>query len=83
MWIEADDFMENAPPDYYRLALGPGGTAGQPVRLRYGYVIRAHSVVKDNAGTIVEVHAEYLPETKAGLPARAASRLEPRSTGWQ
>ena len=55
---------ENAPPDYYRLALGPGGTAGQPVRLRYGYVIRAHSVVKDNAGTIVEVHAEYLPKPK-------------------
>jgi len=65
MWIEAEDFMENAPPDYYRLALGPGG-AGQPVRLRYGYVIKAHSVVKDNAGSIVEVHAEYLPETKSG-----------------
>ena len=72
MWIEADDFMENAPPDYYRLALGPGGTAGQPVRLRYGYVIRAHSVVKDNAGTIVEVHAEYLPETKSGSPGASS-----------
>ena len=67
MWIEADDFMENAPPDYYRLALGPGG-AGQPVRLRYGYVIRAHSVVKDEAGNVIEVHAEYLPETKSGSP---------------
>ena len=67
MWIEAEDFMDNAPPDYYRLALGPGG-AGQPVRLRYGYVIRAHSVVKDKAGNVVEVHAEYLPETKSGSP---------------
>jgi glutaminyl-tRNA synthetase len=65
MWIEADDFMDNAPADYYRLALGPGG-AGQPVRLRYGYVIRAHSVVRNTAGEIIEVHAEYLPETKSG-----------------
>ncbi|MBA2548009.1 MAG: glutamine--tRNA ligase, partial [Burkholderiaceae bacterium] len=52
----------------YRLALGPGGSAGQPVRLRYGYVIRAHSVVKNDAGAITEVHAEYLPETKSGSP---------------
>ena len=66
MWIEADDFSEQASPDYYRLALGPGGSAGQPVRLRYSYVVRAHSVVKDNAGNITEVHAEYLPETKSG-----------------
>ena len=68
LWIEADDFMENAPADYYRLALGPGGSAGQPVRLRYGYVIRAHSVVKNHAGAITAVHAEYLPETKSGSP---------------
>ena len=68
MWIEAEDFMDNAPPDFYRLALGPGGGAGQPVRLRYGYVIRAHRVVKDTAGAITEVHAEYLPETKSGSP---------------
>jgi len=67
MWIEADDFTEHAPPDYYRLALGPGG-AGQPVRLRYGYVVRAHSVVKNDAGEVIEVHAEYLPETKSGSP---------------
>ena len=68
MWIEADDFMESAPRDYYRLTLGAGGTAGQPVRLRHSYVIRAHSVVKDNAGNVIEVHAEYLPETKSGSP---------------
>jgi len=35
-------------------------------------VIRAHSVVKDNAGTIVEVHAEYLPETKSGSPGASS-----------
>jgi len=68
LWIEADDFMDNAPADFYRLALGPGGTPGQPVRLRYGYVIRATGVVKNSAGEVVEVHAEYLPETKSGTP---------------
>ncbi|MBA2413533.1 MAG: glutamine--tRNA ligase [Burkholderiaceae bacterium] len=66
MWIEAEDFMEQAPPDYYRLALGPAGTAGQPVRLRYGYVIKAHSVIKDADSKIIEVRAEYLPATKSG-----------------
>ena len=38
------------------------------MRLRYGYVIRAHSVVNDEAGNVLEVHAEYLPETKSGSP---------------
>jgi glutaminyl-tRNA synthetase len=68
LWIEADDFMDNAPADYFRLALGPGGTPGQPVRLRYGYVIRATHVLKNGAGEVVEVHAEYLPQTKSGTP---------------
>ncbi|MEP6608173.1 MAG: glutamine--tRNA ligase [Burkholderiaceae bacterium] len=77
LWIEADDFMEDAPPDYFRLALGPEGAPGQPVRLRYGYVIRAHSVVKDAAGNIVEVRAEYLPETKSGSPG--ANRVKTRA----
>jgi glutaminyl-tRNA synthetase len=68
LWIEADDFMDNAPADYFRLALGPEGSPGQPVRLRYGYVIRATGVVKDDAGEVVEVHAEYLPGTMSGSP---------------
>jgi glutaminyl-tRNA synthetase len=54
--------------DFYRLALGPGGAPGQPVRLRYGYVIRATGVVRNSAGEVTEVHAEYLPETKSGTP---------------
>jgi glutaminyl-tRNA synthetase len=68
LWIDADDFMENAPADYFRLALGPNGTPGQPVRLRYGYVIRATSVLKNSAGNIIEIHADYLPQTKSGTP---------------
>jgi glutaminyl-tRNA synthetase len=70
LWIEADDFMENAPADYFRLALGKDGAPGNPVRLRYAYVIRATSVEKDAAGSITAVHAEYLPETKSGSPGQ-------------
>ena len=70
LWIEADDFIENAPADYFRLALGKDGAPGQPVRLRYAYVIRATKVEKDAAGNIAAVHAEYLPETKSGSPGQ-------------
>ncbi|MCS6943937.1 MAG: glutamine--tRNA ligase [Sutterellaceae bacterium] len=71
LWIEADDFMENPPPDYFRLS--PGAL----VRLRYAYVVRATAVEKDAAGRIVAVHAEYLPETKSGTPG--ASRVKTRA----
>ncbi len=68
LWIEADDVMENAPADFFRLTLGKGGAPGQPVRLRNAYVVRATSVEKDSTGQIVAVHAEYLPDTKSGTP---------------
>jgi glutaminyl-tRNA synthetase len=70
LWIEADDFMENAPKDYFRLALGNDGAPGNPVRLRFAYVVRATSVEKDAAGHITAVHAEYLPETRSGSPGQ-------------
>ena len=70
LWIEADDFMENAPADYFRLALGNDGAPGQPVRLRYAYVIRPTRVEKNAAGEVTTVHAEYLPETKSGSPGQ-------------
>jgi glutaminyl-tRNA synthetase len=76
LWIEADDFMENAPADYFRLALGPNGAPGQPVRLRYGYVIRATGVLKNSAGEVVEVHAEYLPQTKSGTPGASSVKTK-------
>jgi glutaminyl-tRNA synthetase len=60
LWIEADDFMEEPPADYHRLA--PGRT----VRLRYAYVIRATGVEKNAAGEVTAVHADYLPDTKSG-----------------
>jgi glutaminyl-tRNA synthetase len=69
LWIEADVFMENAPADYFRLALGKDGAPGNPVRLRFAYVIRATSVGKDANGNVT-VHAEYLPETRSGAPGQ-------------
>ncbi len=50
LWIEADDFMADAPPDFFRLTLGKDGAPGQAVRLRQAYVIRATSVERDADG---------------------------------
>jgi glutaminyl-tRNA synthetase len=70
LWIEADDFMEHAPKDYFRLALGKDGAPGNPVRLRFAYVVRATGVEKNAAGNVTAVHAEYLPETRSGAPGQ-------------
>jgi len=60
--IEQDDFMENPPKKFYRLA------PGKEVRLRYGYFIKCASVVKDpNTGQAVELHCTYDPETRSGF----------------
>jgi glutaminyl-tRNA synthetase len=60
LYIERDDFMEVAPPKFYRLA------PGREVRLRYAYFIKCVNAVKDNAGNIVELHCTYDPATKGG-----------------
>jgi glutaminyl-tRNA synthetase len=58
--IEREDFMENPPSKFHRLK--PGGE----VRLRYGYIVKCESVVKDSAGTIQEIHCTYDPQTRSG-----------------
>ncbi len=60
LWIEQDDFMEEAPRKFFRLK--PGGE----VRLRFGYIIRCDEVIKDDAGTVVELHCSYDPDTRSG-----------------
>ena len=61
LYIERDDFMEDPPKKFYRLA------PGREVRLRYGYFITCRSVVKDeDTGEIVEVRCTYDPETRGG-----------------
>jgi glutaminyl-tRNA synthetase len=59
--IEREDFMENPPKDYFRLA------PGREVRLRYGYLVKCVDVVKDPAtGEVVKVQCTYDPETRGG-----------------
>ncbi|MEP7177040.1 MAG: glutamate--tRNA ligase family protein, partial [Gemmatimonadales bacterium] len=60
LWIERDDFMEDPPKKFFRLA------PGREVRLRYGYLVTCTEVVKDAAGEIVEVRATYDPATRGG-----------------
>ncbi len=60
LYIEQDDFREDPPKQFYRLA------PGREVRLRYGYLITCQSVVKDADGNIVELHCTYDPATRGG-----------------
>jgi len=60
IYIEGDDFMENPPRDFYRLA------PGREVRLRYAYFVTCTDVVKDDSGQIVELHCSYDPATRGG-----------------
>lgn len=66
LWIEREDFAEVPPKGYRRLTIPADGSPAKPVRLRYGYVIVPTSAEKNEAGEIVAVHANYLPETKSG-----------------
>jgi len=60
LYIEQDDFMEEAPRKFFRLQ--PGGE----VRLRFAYIIRCDEVIKDEAGEVVELHCSYDPDTRSG-----------------
>lgn len=60
LYIERDDFMEDPPKKYFRLA------PGREVRLRYGYFITCQEVVKDAAGEIIELRCTYDPATRGG-----------------
>jgi glutaminyl-tRNA synthetase len=60
LYIERDDFMEDPPKKFYRLA------PGREVRLRYAYFITCHEVVKDDDGTVIELRCTYDPETRGG-----------------
>lgn len=62
LYIEQEDFMEDAPPKFFRLK--PGGE----VRLKYAYIIKCESIEKDENGTINVIHCTYDPETRSGLP---------------
>lgn len=63
LYIEREDFMEDAPKKYFRM------TPGQEVRLKNAYIVKCTGCQKDENGTVTEVYAEYDPETKSGMPA--------------
>jgi glutaminyl-tRNA synthetase len=60
LYIEQEDFREDPPKQFYRLA------PGREVRLRYGYLITCRDVVKDAEGNVVELRCTYDPETRGG-----------------
>ena len=60
LYIEQDDFREEAPRKFFRLK--PGGE----VRLRYAYIIKCEEVIKDETGTITELRCSYDPDTRSG-----------------
>jgi glutaminyl-tRNA synthetase len=60
LYIEQEDFREDPPKKYFRLA------PGAEVRLKFAYIVKCEEVVKDAAGKIVEVRCSYDPETKSG-----------------
>ncbi len=60
LYIERDDFMEDPPKKFFRLA------PGREVRLRYGYFVTCTEAVKDSSGTVVELRCTYDPATKGG-----------------
>jgi len=62
IFIERDDFMENPPNKFFRLA------PGREVRLKGAYIIKYTGLLKDNKGEVSEVHCTYEPETRSGGP---------------
>jgi glutaminyl-tRNA synthetase len=75
LWIERDDFEENPPKGYFRLA------PGAEVRLRYGYIVKCTGAERDAQGKIVAVHCAYDPDTKSGT-AGAESRKVKGNIHW-
>lgn len=70
VWIEREDFAEIPPKKYFRLF------PGNSVRLKYGYVVTCTGCIKDAEGNIIEVHAEYNPDTKSGTPGSDAVKVK-------
>ena len=74
LWMERDDFMEDAPKKYFRM------TPGQEVRLKNAYIVKCTGCKKDEEGNIIEVYCEYDPESKSGMPG--ASRKVKGTLHW-
>ena len=62
LWMEREDFMEDAPKKYFRM------TPGHEVRLKNAYIVKCTGCKKDENGEITEVYCEYDPNTRSGMP---------------
>ena len=76
IFIERDDFMEEAPKKFFRLSLG------QEVRLKGAYIIKGESVVKDENGNIIEIHCTYDADSKSGSGTEASLRKVKGTLHW-
>ncbi|HRN99653.1 MAG TPA: glutamine--tRNA ligase, partial [Flavobacterium sp.] len=76
LYIEREDFMENAPSKFFRLSIG------REVRLKNAYIIKGENVVKDAAGLITEIHATYDPESLSGSGSEASLRKVSGTLHW-
>ena len=76
LFIERDDFKEDANRKYFRLTLG------KEVRLKNGYIIEGQSVIKDADGTITEIHCRYDPDSKSGSGTEASQRKVKGTIHW-
>jgi glutaminyl-tRNA synthetase len=76
LYIEQEDFKEEANRKFFRLKLG------KEVRLKNAYIIKAEEVVKDEDGTILEVHCTYDPDTKSGSGTEASQRKVKGTLHW-
>ena len=61
LWIEREDFMEDAPKKFFRMA------PGKEVRLKNAYIVKCTGCTKDAEGNIIEIQAEYDPQSKSGM----------------
>lgn len=76
LYIERDDFMEDAPRKFFRLSLG------KEVRLKSAYIIQANDVVKDAAGNIMEIHCTFDPLSRSGSGTPESQRKVKGTLHW-
>jgi len=76
IWIEREDFMEEAPKKFFRLSIG------NEVRLKSAYIIKAERVEKDENGEIKTIFATYDPDTRSGSGSEASQRKVKGTLHW-
>ncbi len=76
LYIEREDFLEEAPAKFFRLSLG------KEVRLKNAYIIKGESVVKDANGNIIEIHVSYDEDSRSGSGSEASQRKVSGTLHW-